>query len=159
MDFYHQNSILNLFVQRGTICPLMLCHLVMRPSLSSARLTMIVPGIMAVTYTLNKNVAISLACCILFSTCSIVTWFWAGGMHDSRIQTNQSMGCSEDGPISPLLEAKMSNPSMRHGETTNLENETMAHRFQYEIVVGALLLLLRLAIAAVWCCCLSTCSS
>lgn len=93
---------------------------------------------------LNKNVAISLACFVLFSTWSIVTWFWAGGILASSKQTNQSMGCSRYVPIQALSfpkgknlgdEAALSNPSMRAGETMHLDIETTAQRFQKGIVV------------------------
>jgi hypothetical protein len=104
----------------------------------------IVNGIIDVAYTLNKKVAISLACVILFATWSIMTWFCAGGIQDSSKQTNQSMGCSAEVPIqlvpphekSPFDdEAAFSNPSMSIGETMNLERETSAQRFQKGIVV------------------------
>lgn len=103
-----------------------------------------VNGIIDVAYTLNKNVAISLACVILFATWSIMTWFWAGGMQDSSKQTNQSMGCSAEVPIKLVPpnvrnpfddDAAVSNPSMSIGETMNLERETIAQRFQKGIVV------------------------
>ena len=101
---------------------------------------------MDVAYTPNKKAAISLACCVLLATCSITTWFWAGGMQDSRMQTNQSMGCSRGLPM--LLpkrseDAALSNPSMRAGEATHLEKETMAQRLKSEIVVV-------LVVAAAW---------
>mmetsp|Transcript_6611 Transcript_6611/g.14066 ORF Transcript_6611/g.14066 Transcript_6611/m.14066 type:complete len:252 (-) Transcript_6611:240-995(-) len=93
---------------------------------------------MDVAYTPNKKAAISLACCILLDTCSITTWFWAGGMQDSKMQTNQSMGCSRGLPM--LLpkrseEATFNNPSMRAGDTKHLEKETIAQRLKSEIVV------------------------
>mmetsp|Transcript_10658 Transcript_10658/g.22554 ORF Transcript_10658/g.22554 Transcript_10658/m.22554 type:complete len:419 (-) Transcript_10658:93-1349(-) len=75
-----------------------------------------------------------------------MTWFWAGGMQDSRRQTNHSMGCSSEVPIKPLSspnapkktlgdDAALSRPSMSKGETMNLERETMPHRFGKEMVV------------------------
>lgn len=103
-----------------------------------------VNGIIDVAYTLNKKVAISLACVILFATWSIMTWFWAGGMQDSSKQTNQSMGCSAEVPIklvpsnvrSPFDDdATVSNPSMSIGERMNLETDTIAQRFQKGMVV------------------------
>jgi len=104
----------------------------------------IVSGIIDVAYTLNRNVAISFACFILLATWSITTWFCAGGIHDSSKQTNQSIGCSRDVPIQLLLEkgknrgveAALSSPSMRAGDTINLEMETRAQRFRKGIVVG-----------------------
>mmetsp|Transcript_2906 Transcript_2906/g.6024 ORF Transcript_2906/g.6024 Transcript_2906/m.6024 type:complete len:307 (+) Transcript_2906:74-994(+) len=117
----------------------------------------IVSGIIDVAYTLNKNVAISLACFILLATWSIITWFWAGGIQDSSKQTNHNMGCSSDVPIRLLLEkgknfgheAALSNPSMRAGETTNLDIETRAQRFTKGIVVFVELLLAD-GFGAVW---------
>mmetsp|Transcript_28945 Transcript_28945/g.78405 ORF Transcript_28945/g.78405 Transcript_28945/m.78405 type:complete len:214 (-) Transcript_28945:259-900(-) len=91
---------------------------------------------MEVAYTPNKKVAISFACCILLATCSITTWFWAGGIQDSKRQTNQSIGCSREVPMAlpnRSEDAAFNSPSIRAGETINLENETIAQRLKIEI--------------------------
>jgi len=68
-------------------------------------------------------------------------------MQDSNKQTNQSIGCSTEVPIQLVPpkeknlgdDAIFNNPSMSTGETTNLESETSAQRFQKGILIGSLL--------------------